>query len=177
MMSKVDSQEEDAPTPAFTGVGRWLDKLSLGFAMTGGAIFIALVAMSIVSIVGRKLFSTPIQGDLELMQIGSAVGAAAFLPLCELYDHNIKVDALTGWLSERGRRLLDGVAHLLLCAAAAILTWRTALSVPDVKDSFEVSALLGVPMWIPVFLLVPSLGLLAIAALYRAYLSFVGRKS
>ena len=174
-MSEVVSQEASAPV--FTGVGRWLDKLSLWFALTGGAIFISLVAMSIVSILGRKLFSSPIQGDLELMQIGSAVGAAAFLPLCELYDHNIKVDALTSWLSQRARRLLDGVAHLLLCAATGIITWRTALSVPDVKESFEVSALLDIPMWIPVFLLVPSLGLLSIAALYRAYLSFVGYES
>ena len=172
-----DFISEEASTPVFTGVGRWLDKLSLWFALTGGAIFIALVAMSIVSILGRKLFSSPIQGDLELMQIGSAVGAAAFLPLCELYDHNIKVDALTGWLSERGQQVLDGIAHLLLCVFAGILTWRTALSVPDVKESFEVSALLGVPMWIPVCLLVPSLGLLTLAALYRAYLSFVGRES
>ena len=174
-MPEVDSQE--APAPVFTGVGRWLDKLSIGFALTGGAIFIALVAMSIVSILGRKLFSSPIQGDMELMQIGSAVGAAAFLPLCQLYDHNIKVDALSAWFSERARRLLDCIAHLLLCAAASVLTWRTALSVSDVKESFEVSALLGVPMWIPVCLLVPSLGLLALAAMYRAYLSFVGPNS
>lgn len=172
-MSETVSQE----APAFTGVGRWLDKLSLAFAMSGGVIFIALVAMSIVSILGRKLFSAPIQGDLELMQMGAAVGAAAFLPLCELHDHNIKVDALTSWMSERGRRLLDGVAHLLLFVAAVMLTWRTGLSVPDVKASYEVSALLGIPMWIPVGLLVPSLALLAAAALYRAYLSFGARKS
>src|SRR5690606_28418847 len=101
----------------------------------------------------------------------------AFLPLCELYDHNIKVDALSVWLSKRVRRMLDGVAHLLLCTAAGVLTWRTALSVSDVKDSFEVSALLSVPIWIPVCLLVPSLGLLTLAALYRAYLSFVGSNS
>lgn len=169
-MSEIVSQQ--SPAPGFSGVGRWLDRLSFGFAMGGGLIFIALVAMSIVSIVGRKLFSAPIQGDLELMQIGAAVGAAAFLPLCELHDHNIKVDALTGWLSARSRRLLDGGAHLLLFVAIALLTWRTALSVLDVKESSEVSPLLGVPMWIPVLLLVPSLALLAAAALYRTGLSF-----
>ncbi|MBK6865329.1 MAG: hypothetical protein IPG91_18340 [Ideonella sp.] len=75
------------------GVGRLLDRVATGFTMLGGLTFCALIAMSIVSIVGRKLFSAPVQGDVELMQMGAAVGAAAFLPLCGLYDHNVKVDA------------------------------------------------------------------------------------
>jgi TRAP-type C4-dicarboxylate transport system permease small subunit len=108
-----------------------------------------------------------VQGDVELMQMGAAVGAAAFLPLCELYDHNIKVDALTGWMSERGRARLDTVAHGLLTVAAVLITWRTSLAVVDGCSSGEVSTLLTVPMWLPVALLVPSFALLAFCGLYR----------
>ena len=109
------------------GVGRLLDKVATLFTMLGGLTFCALIAMSIISIVGRKLFSAPVQGDVELMQMGAAVGAAAFLPLCELHDHNIKVDALTGWMSARSRAALDTVAHLMLSVAAALITWRTSI--------------------------------------------------
>ncbi|MBP8271411.1 MAG: TRAP transporter small permease [Sphaerotilus sp.] len=149
------------------GVGRLLDRVATGFTMLGGLTFCALIVMSIVSIVGRKLFAAPVQGDVELMQMGAAVGAAAFLPLCELYDHNVKVDALTGWVSARGRAVLDTVAHALLTVAAVLITWRTALAAIDGYSSGEVSTLLTVPMWLPVALLVPSFALLALCGLYR----------
>jgi TRAP-type mannitol/chloroaromatic compound transport system permease small subunit len=153
------------------GIGRLLDRLATQFTMLGGLIFCALIAMSIVSIVGRKLFASPVQGDVELMQMGAAVGAAAFLPLCELWDHNVKVDALTGWMSARARAGLDTVAHLMLSAAAVLITWRTSLAVVDGYSSGEVSTLLTIPMWQPVALLVPSFALLALCGLYRSVVS------
>lgn len=89
------------PSPFTSSWGHWLDRISTWWALGGGLLFCAIVVMSIVSIVGRKLFSTPIQGDMELLQMGSAIAAAAFLPLCEVYDHHIKVDAFTNGLSAR----------------------------------------------------------------------------
>ena len=91
------------PSPFTSAAGRWLDRIATWWALFGGLLFCAIVVMSIISIVGRKLFSAPIQGDMELLQMGSAIGAAAFLPLCEVYDHHIKVDAFTNGLSARAR--------------------------------------------------------------------------
>ena len=170
-MAEIVEREGTAEVVSKHGVGRLLDRIATLFTMLGGLTFCALIAMSIVSIVGRKLFSAPVQGDVELMQMGAAVGAAAFLPLCELYDHNIKVDALTGWMSERSRAVLDTVAHLMLSIAAGLITWRTALAAVDGYSSGEVSTLLTVPMWQPVALLVPSFALLALCGLYRTHRS------
>jgi TRAP-type C4-dicarboxylate transport system permease small subunit len=149
------------------GVAQALDVAARVLAMSGGAIFCALIAMSIVSIVGRKLFSTPVQGDVELMQMGAAVGAAAFMPLCELHDYNIKVDALTSWMSDSARASCDAFAHFLLTVAAAMITWRTAVAAIDASSSGEVSTLLTIPVWQPVALLVPSFALLTLCGLYR----------
>ena len=88
----------EAPAAHAGVVKRVLERMADGVAMAGGLVFVALIGMSIVSIVGRKLFAAPIQGDVELMQMGAAVGAAAFLPYCQIHDHHIKVDAFTGWL-------------------------------------------------------------------------------
>jgi TRAP-type C4-dicarboxylate transport system permease small subunit len=166
-MAEIIEHERAVDAVPRQGIARLLDRIATGFAMLGGLTFCALIAMSIVSIVGRKLFAAPVQGDVEMMQMGAAVGAAAFLPLCELYDHNIKVDALTSWMSARSRAVLDTVAHLLLSAAAALITWRTGLAVVDGYSSGEVSTLLTIPMWQPVALLVPSFALLALCGLYR----------
>jgi TRAP-type C4-dicarboxylate transport system permease small subunit len=168
-MAEIIEREGTVEVVSKQGVGRLLDRAATGFTMLGGLTFCALIAMSIVSIVGRKLFAAPIQGDVELMQMGAAVGAAAFLPLCELHDHNIKVDALTGWMSTRSRAALDTLAHLLLSAAAALITWRTWLAVVDGYSSGEVSTLLTIPMWQPVALLVPSFALLTLCGLHRTH--------
>jgi TRAP-type C4-dicarboxylate transport system permease small subunit len=164
---------DDAPlehTPS-GGVLGLLHHVVTGWGLAGGATFCAIVAMSIVSIVGRKLFDAPIQGDVELLQMGAAVGSAAFLPLCELHDHHIKVDALTTWMSARGRAALDALAHGLLMIVALLLVWRTGLYTLEAHENTEVSTLLLVPLWIPVLLLVPSFVLLALTALHRLMVS------
>ena len=171
-MAEVIERDDMSQVVPRHGVALLLDRIATLFTMLGGLTFCALIVMSIVSIVGRKLFATPVQGDVELMQMGAAVGSAAFLPLCELHDHNIKVDALTGWMSLRNRAWLDTAAHLLLSVAAALITWRTWLSVIDGRSSGEVSTLLAIPMWQPVALLVPSFALLVLCGLYRTGRSF-----
>lgn len=162
------------PRPFASGWGRWLERIATGWALGGGLVFCALVLMSVVSLVGRKLFASPIQGDMELMQMGSAVAAAAFLPLCEVHDHHIKVDAFTNRLGARARGWLDVLGHGLLALTGALLAWRTTLYAISAKESFEVSALLLVPLWWPVALLVPSFVLLTLAALARLGLSLRG---
>ncbi|BCG24699.1 hypothetical protein TUM18999_28900 [Pseudomonas tohonis] len=148
-------------------VRRVLLRVTHGFALAGGGIILALVGMSVVSIVGRKLFSTPIRGDMELVEVGAAVAIAAFLPLCELRGTHIRVDALTNWLPAVVRRVLDAFAHLLCCAVAWLLAWRTSLQMLDNREFGDVTTLLSIPLWIPLALIVPSLVLLGLCALAR----------
>ncbi|HTN66612.1 MAG TPA: TRAP transporter small permease [Burkholderiaceae bacterium] len=141
-------------------------------AMAGGLLFVALVAMSLVSIIGRKLGFGSVNGDIELMQAGSAVAATAFLPYCTLLGEHIKVDFFTENMRDSLKRKIDGVAEFLLAAVMALLVWRTTLAAISAHESQEVTALVSLPLWIPTALLVPSLALMAVCALYRAYASF-----
>jgi TRAP-type C4-dicarboxylate transport system permease small subunit len=170
-MAELVPDDVGVVAPKRTGLAGLLDALVTWWSLAGGLVFIAIVVMSIVSIVGRKLFSAPIEGDMELLMMGAAVGSAAFLPVCELDDHHIKVDALTTWMSERGRALLDVLAHGLLTLASGVITWRSALYTVECYENMEVSTLLLVPLWQPVSLMVPSFVLLTLAALYRCGVS------
>ena len=170
-MAELLPDDDIVVKPDRKGLARQLDRVVTWWALSGGFVFVALVVMSIISIVGRKLFSAPIEGDMELLMMGAAVGSAAFLPVCEMHDHHIKVDALTTWMSARARAALDTVAHTLLMLASSVITWRTALYTIESHENTEVSALLLIPLWQPVMLLVPSFALLAAAALYRLMVS------
>ncbi len=141
-------------------------------AISGGVLFVALIAMSLVSIVGRKLGFGSVNGDIELMQAGTAVAATAFLPYCTLLGEHIKVDFFTENMREALKRPIDGVAEILLALVAGLLAWRTVLAAISAHESQEVTTLVSLPIWIPTALLVPGLALMVVCALYRAYTSF-----
>lgn len=154
--------------PAHAGfLHRALDVATRTFALAGGLVLLALINMSLISIVGRKLFSTPIRGDMELMEVGAAVAITSFLPLCEFRGNHLKADAFTLKAPLAVRRSLDALAHFLCFSAASVLVWRTSLQAVDSHEYGDVTTLLSIPMWIPLSLIVPSLALLAICALAR----------
>ncbi len=141
-------------------------------AISGGMLFVALIAMSLVSIVGRKLGFGSVNGDIELMQAGTAVAATAFLPYCTLLGEHIKVDFFTENLRDSLKRPIDGVTELLFGTVAGMLAWRTVLSAIATYESQEVTTLVSLPLWIPTALLVPGLALMMVCAFYRAYAFF-----
>jgi len=147
--------------------GRVLYRVCQFFALAGGAVLLALINMSLISIIGRKLFAQPIRGDIELMEMGAAIAIAAFLPMCELRGMHIKVDTFTMKLPPRVQRVMDALAHGLCMVAALILAWRTALQLGDNLEYGDVSTLLSIPMWIPLAFIVPSLILLGLASAWR----------
>lgn len=153
-------------------VEHYLIMAGKAMAVSGGVLFIALVLMSLVSIIGRKLGFGSVNGDIELMQAGTAVAATAFLPYCTLLGEHIKVDFFTENINASLKQLIDGIAELLLGAVAVILVWRTVLSAISIYESQEVTTLVSLPLWIPTALLVPGLALMAVCAFYRAYATF-----
>lgn len=153
--------------------GKRLHGLTCVFAVAGGIGFIALVLMSLISIIGRKLAAAPVPGDIEIMQMGGAVAAAAMLPFCEMERHHLRVDFFTTRVSPRARHWLDAFSHLLLAIVAAVVASRTAAGALSLREAGESSMMLLWPVWTVVAALVPSFALLAVAGLYNA-LAYAG---
>jgi TRAP-type mannitol/chloroaromatic compound transport system permease small subunit len=112
-------QEPLPDAPAFTPlgfgpVGRTLLAVCKLASVVGGLVFVAIVGMSIVSIVGRKLVSMPVPGDMELVQMGSAIGASAFFAYCHLNRGDVKVDFFTQSWSPRVVMMLDAIGSTLV---------------------------------------------------------------
>ena len=154
--------------PPHSPVGIWLMAISKYFALSGGLLFVALITMSIISIVGRKLIAWPVPGDLEMMQMGAAVAAATFFPYCQMVDGHVKVDFFTTHLSPRTKGFLDGTASLLIAFVAFVIAWRTYAGAMTAYESQEASIMLLWPIWIPIMLIVPSFILFGLTGLYIA---------
>lgn len=162
---------EHATDPEALPYGPWgmrLYAVSKAFALAGGAVFIALVGMSLISIVGRKLWSLPVPGDFEVLQMGAAVAAGTFFAYCQMADGHVRVDFFTNWIPAPVRHLLDGLAALLMSAVALLVGWRTAVGAIASFESGETSLMLGWPGWISIALIVPSFLLFALTSFYVA---------
>jgi TRAP-type C4-dicarboxylate transport system permease small subunit len=149
-------------------VSRLLDVLARTFAFLGGAVLVGITLMSVTSITGRALLGKPVPGDFELVQLGSAVAIAAFLPYCQLRRGNIIVDFFTTRATARAQAVLDALGALLFSAVMALLAWRTTLGFMTVKASHEVTMIVGFPVWIGYAAIVPSLVLATLVGLQTA---------
>jgi TRAP-type C4-dicarboxylate transport system permease small subunit len=152
----------------FGPVGRALSTACKVAAIAGALVFVALVAMSIVSISGRKLFSTPVPGDVELLQLCAAFASSAFFAWCHLNHGDVKVDFFTEKLPKTRVHALDGVGSLLVGLFGALIAWRTAAGAMALREAGETTMIIGVPLWLGQALMVPGFVLLALAGLYMA---------
>jgi TRAP-type C4-dicarboxylate transport system permease small subunit len=143
--------------------------LARGFALLGGLVMIGLTLMTLVSIAGRALLSQPLQGDYELIQIGSAIAIASFLPLTQLRGGHVIVDFFTAKSRPAVRAGLDTFGALLVALAGAVIAWRMTDGALSLAAANDQTTILGFPTWIAVALMVPSFALLAAAGLYTAW--------
>lgn len=164
-------------TSSFGPYGRGLLNASKVAAISGGLVFVALVVMSIISIVGRKLISAPVPGDVELLQVCSAFASSTFFAYCHLNGGDVKVDFFTHKMAPSKVHLLDAVGSGLVGLFGALITWRAGAGVLSVKDAGETTMILGWPLWVGQLLMLPGFLLLALAGAYMATYHWRARRA
>ncbi len=147
-------------------IGRVLELGSTALALAGGLVLTGLMLMSITSIAGRWLFSRPLPGDFELVEIGTGVAIFLFLPACQLRGANVIVDFFTTGMSRRGQSWLDAFGALLYTLAAALFAWRLVFGSLDYLSYGEKTMVLGLPLWWSFVLILPASVWLALVTAY-----------
>ena len=157
--------------------GRILHLISRYFAIFGGFILLSAALISIFSIFGRVVFSSPILGDFELVEIGSAIAISSFLPLCHLKKGNVIVDFITAKLNFKKIAFLDCISSVIYGLIALFFTWRMFFGARDMYNYQEETMLLQFPIWIPFLPVTFSFGLLSVCCLYTFYRELVLSRS
>lgn len=158
------------------GATAWtLRRLSQILALLGGLVLVGIALMTVFSVAGRVLFSSPIQGDVELVQLSCAVGLACFLPYTQWQNANIIVDFFTARAAAGTRNRLDAFGSLALGLVALLVCWRTGAGALAARDNEETSMLMGVPLWIPYALMLPGFLLTALVSFHLCWLRLTGR--
>lgn len=147
-----------------------LAALTRPLAIAGGLLSIGLAIIVTVHVCLRWLLNSQVPGDIELVQIGTALTIFAFFPFCQSRRGNIVVDSFTTHMPRRGRDLLDALWDLVYAGMAFTIAWRLVIGAWDTMRSNTVSMILGLPTgWAIAACAVAAavLGLVAIATALR----------
>ena len=155
-------------------IGRMLDSLSRALAICAGITLTAMAFMSVVSVIGRAAFSSPIVGDYELVQVMTAIAVAMTLPFCQMIRGHFIVDFFTTGLPTRFNDFLDLIANLLLAIGAFTLAWRISIGMMELRTTGDATMLLNLHIWYAYLPLVLSFFLLGCNAIYSAWEDFTG---
>ena len=165
-MFEITTSQEDYPRNA---IGRFLFVWSKLSALCGVIVLIGICIVSTVSIIGRWVFTKPLTGDVELVQIGCAWAIASFLPYAQLKKSHVIVDFFTLKAPRSVRKALDVCAALILAAVALLIAWRTYFGAVGAYSTKSTTMILGVPEWIAHLTITPGFLLLALTAFYTAW--------
>lgn len=138
-------------------------RLITAWALLGGVVLLAVVAMNVASVLGGAVWK-PFPGDFELTQAGVAIAAFAFLPYCQLVGANVSADIFTMGASHRWISRFRMAAAAVALVFALLLLWRMGLGMGDQRDYGYTTAIVQFPVWIAFVPILVSLGLLALAA-------------
>jgi len=144
-------------------------------ATVGAALALLIGAMTTWSVIGRALFQAPVQGDVEMVQMGIALSLSLCLPWCQWRRGHILVDFFTQKASDNTVSQLDALGCALLALMYAVLSWRSAAGAAVAYETFEATMILGLPMWWAYACLAPGLALAALVAVLQAWQLFRGR--
>jgi TRAP-type C4-dicarboxylate transport system permease small subunit len=142
-----------------------LAALTRPLAIAGGLVSIVIALVVTVHVCLRWVFNSAVPGDIELVQIGTAVTIFAFFPFCQSRRGNIMVDTFTTHLPPRMRDRLDALWDLVFSGMMVIIAWRLCIGAYDAARSHTVSMILELPTgWAIAFCALSAALLAAVAA-------------
>ena len=158
----------DTRAAARPGFERAVERACVWLAIAGGVVMLGFVTVSVGSIVSRTLFGSPLLGDFELTERGTAIAVFAMLPYCHLRGGNVTVDMFVTMFPSGVQRALALISDLLFAFVAALLTWRLTLGGINQYQFNDMSMMLEIRTWWIFVPIVLSMLLLTLVCLVRA---------
>ncbi len=127
-------------------LGAWVEGVSRMAAMAGGLLLIGVMAMTVISVIGRYVFNAPIPGDYEITELVCGVAVFAFFPYCHIRNANIVVEFFTVRLSPRRKTMLDTVHNFAFTIVAGLIAWRLCIGGLHKLADEETTLFLNIPI-------------------------------
>jgi TRAP-type C4-dicarboxylate transport system permease small subunit len=113
----------------------------------GGAGVIIMLALTVVDIIGVKIFNTPVPGSIEIVAFLGVVITAFGMAFTQAEHGNIQVEFFVTRLPERIRAACGVFTSLMGITLFAILAWQSVKYGISLQQSGEVSMTSRIPFY------------------------------
>ena len=111
------------------------------------AILVAMMLFTVLNVILRAFFNSPIPGDVELIEIAMVCTSFLGLGWCAMRGRHIKVDLIVSFLPKRVRKIIDSFGYLIGLAISFIIALESiAEGLAHRKENY-LSASLGIPIY------------------------------
>ena len=155
---------QDGAPRAAQGPKGFLRRIVEFWALLGGLVLFAIALMTAWSATSGWLFGKPLPGDVEMVEMLTAVSVFMFLPYCQLTGANVTADLFTANAGPRTVALLTLVGAVVALGFSLLLLWRMYEGLLDYRQYVETTTILRIPIWYAYVPALVSLALLAAAA-------------
>ncbi|MCX8117745.1 MAG: TRAP transporter small permease [Desulfobacterota bacterium] len=90
----------------------------------GLGLLIAMMLLTVVDVIGRKFFDSPITGSYELTEFMLALIVFFSVGYTQIQKGHIAMEALVSRFSSRAQALTDSIVYLISIGLGGLLTWQ-----------------------------------------------------
>lgn len=134
-------------------------------------VLFAMMTMTMVDVLLRKLTNTTIIGAGEMTEMMMAVVVFCSLAQCQVEEGHIKIDLIMRKGSPKIQAMVDTVTQFLCFGLFCLMTWGTLKHAIEIMEWEEVSIDLAIPIYPFVYIAVLGNAMLALVLLYKTLLA------
>lgn len=105
-------------------IEKWIHALSRASAYIGITVVLLMTLVTTVDVFGRYVFSSPIAGSVDIIEIMMVIMVYSGFALCASRNGHVRVDSLYGKFSKRIQAYLDIVNSLLSVVFVGLMAWQ-----------------------------------------------------
>ncbi len=138
---------------------------------TAAIVMFLLMAITLIDVLGRYLFSAPLSGSYELTELMLAAVIFLGLPLITAEGGHIVVDIFDPLLSTRVQRIQYWLVELINILAFGVFTWVLWQQALKIQRYADTTAVLQIPLTWLAFMMVITTALATFALIIRLLFS------
>jgi len=120
-------------------------RLSGWFEWIGMAGLLLMMLVTIIDVIGAKLFNSPLLGAMDWVRVFQSVAIAFACAITLIIGRHVRVEFLVARLPERARAVTDSIVLLLCLALFILIVWRLSVLGYFLQAGGEVSATAHIP--------------------------------